>query len=112
MRTWATSEVADPDRMDVHRVPGPLAQLLRPGRAVHRARQQRDEWLLRPRPLGARYPDAGPRDDGGDHRVASVDLRRVLADQPGRAAGLDAARHRGPHVVEDGRPDLHPRGEL
>ena len=49
---------------------------------------------------------------GRDHRVAGADLGRVLADEPGRAARLLAARHGRPHVAQDRGPDLHPRGQL
>ena len=57
-------------------------------------------------------PDGHHRHGGGGRRVAGADLGRVLADPPGGAARLPAARHHRPHVGRDRGADLHPRGQL
>ena len=48
--------------------------------------------------------------DGG--RVAGAHLGRLLAHPTGGAARLPAARHHRPHLWQDRRADLRPRGEL
>ena len=68
--------------------------------------------VLRPGLRRLALPDGDHRDRGHGGRVAGADLGRLLADPPGRAARLPAARHDHPHLRQDRGADLRPRGEL
>ncbi len=50
-------------------------------------------------------------DDGGDHRLTGIDLRRLLADAAGDPARLCAASRRRAHLVARNGTGLRPAGQ-
>ncbi len=91
---------------------GVAAQLRRPGRPRPRQPGGGQQPVLPARPRVGAVPVDRAGHRRHHHRQPGVDLRCVLPDPPGRAAGLPPQDGCAPHVGHGLRPGLRPFGEL